>query len=124
MLSGRELNLCLLSSLLNSLNSEFILGDIKALSGLELINKVVLKKMVEIFSSQLSVSVGGLDLEDSIGDLEDGDVEGTSSEIVHSDELSVCLVLSEGEGSGSGLVNDSLHIEVGNLTSILSGLSL
>lgn len=41
--------------------------------------------LVEVLSSEERVAIGGLDLKNSLLDLQDGDIERTSSQIVHGD---------------------------------------
>jgi molecular chaperone DnaK len=39
------------------------------------------RRSVEVFAAQIGIAVGALDLEDAVPDLEDGDIEGASSEV-------------------------------------------
>ena len=122
--SGGQLALSLLSCLTDALNCTLIGGNVNSGLALELTGHEVLQLHVEVLTTESSVTVGGLDLENSTRDLENGDVESTTTEIVHSDDLAVGLVHAEGKGSRSRLVNDALNLEVGNLAGILSCLSL
>jgi len=74
----------------------------------------------------MSVTVGGLNFENTILNGEEGDIEGTTTEI--EDENGFLLldlfVETVGNSSGGGLVNDSLNVESSNGSSILGGLSL
>ena len=124
-LCGRgELNLSLLSSFTASLKSTLILHDIDATLSFELTYEEVLHLEIEVFTSESCVSVSGLNLEDTAGDFKDGDVKGAATEIVHSDDLSICLVHAEGKSRGSWLVDDTLDFKVCNLASVLCCLSL
>jgi len=91
---------------------------------LELFNQVFLKAEIEIFSSEGGITVGSLDLKDTTRDFEDGNIESSTSKIVNSNDFTVCLVKTESESSSSWFVDDSLDLKIGNLTSILGGLSL
>jgi len=122
--SGGKFTLGLLSSLTDSLDGSLVFSDVNSTLGLEFSLEEIYEFDIEIFTSKSGISVGGLHFEDTSGNLEDGDIEGTTTEIVNSNDLTVSLVLSEGEGSGGGLVDDTLNIEVSDLTSILGGLSL
>jgi hypothetical protein len=46
---------------------------------------------VEVVAAEVGVTVGGLDLEDAVAELEDGDVEGTATEVVDDDLLFLFL---------------------------------
>jgi len=122
--SGGKFTLGLLSSLTDSLDGSLVFSDVNSTLGLEFSLEEIYEFDIEIFTSKSGISVGGLHFEDTSGNLEDGDIEGTTTEIVNSNDLTVSLVLSESEGSGGGLVDDTLNIEVSDLTSILGGLSL
>jgi hypothetical protein len=122
--SGGEFTLGLLSSLTDSLDGSLVGLNINSTLGLEFSLEEILEFDIEIFASKSGISVGGLHFEDTSGNLEDGDIESTTTEIVNSDDLTVSLVLAEGEGSGGGLVDDTLNIEVSDLTGILGSLSL
>ena len=41
---------------------------------------------IEVLTTKMGVTVGRLDLEDTVGDFEDGDIEGTSTKIVDGDD--------------------------------------
>jgi hypothetical protein len=79
---------------------------------------------IEVLTTKVSVTVGGLDLEDTLLDLEDGDIESTTTEIVDSDNTVSLLLHTVGKSGGSRLVNDTEDVQAGNLTSILGGLTL
>ena len=74
----------------------------------------------------MGVTVGGLNLEDTFLNGEEGDIESTTSKIEDEDVLllSGLLVKTVGNGSGGWLVDDSKNLDTSDLTSILGGLSL
>merc|ERR1711957_33055 len=84
------------------------------------------ESVVEIFTTEMGVTVSGLDLEDAILNGEEGHIEGTTTEIEDEDvaQLAVLFVETVGNGGGGGLVDDSLHVHAGDGTSILGGLTL
>merc|ERR1719187_2588672 len=94
---------------------------------LELVDKVVDHAVVEIFSTQMGVASGGLDLEDALFDGQDGDVKGTAAKIEDQD-VALCRALlfvqAVGDGSSGGLVDDPKHVEAADDSSILGSLSL
>jgi len=90
-----------------------ISSDVDSSLLLELSDAVVDKHIVEIFSSQVGVSIGSLDLENSIFDTEERHIKGATTEIKNED-ISFALILlveSISDGSGGWLVNDSLNVE-------------
>ena len=123
---GGQLALGLLGLLPEPLEGKNVAGKIDTGLLLVLGHDVVLEGLVKVLTSEEGVTVGGLDFEDTVTDLQDGDIEGTTSKIVNSDGLlgGVLLGKTVSEGSSSGLVDDSLNINTGDLTSVLGGLPL
>jgi hypothetical protein len=120
----RKLLLGLLSGLSHSLESKLVTLDVHTLLLLELSDEILLEAEIEVLTTEGGVTVGGLDLKDTSGDFEDGDIESTTTEIVNSDDLTVGLVKTESKSGSGGLVDNSLDLKVGNLASVLGCLSL
>ena len=124
LIGGRELLLGFLSSFPDSLEGQLIASDVHVMLTLELFDQELLQNKVEVLTSKRSVTVGSLDLKDTTCDLKDGDIEGATTKVVDSNDLAISLVETEGKGGSSRLVDDSLDLKVGDLTSILGSLSL
>lgn len=120
----RQLNLGLLSSLTDTLDGHAIVGQVDTSLLLEVLNNVADQSDIEVLTTQVSVTVGGLDLEDTLLDLQNGDIESTATKIVDGDHTVSLLLETVGEGSSSGLVNNTENVQTGNLTGILGGLTL
>ena len=82
--------------------------------------------MIEILSTKMGVTVGRLNLEDTLINLKDGDIESTTSKIEDEDVLlALSLLVETVSNGGSGwLVDDSQNIESCDSSSILGSLSL
>mmetsp|Transcript_108569 Transcript_108569/g.151705 ORF Transcript_108569/g.151705 Transcript_108569/m.151705 type:complete len:209 (-) Transcript_108569:176-802(-) len=91
---------------------------------LEDLHEVLHHALVEVFSTQVGVAVGGHHLKDAVVDGEEGDIKGSTAEVVHKDVLLRLLVQTVCDGCSSGLVDDTQHVQAGNHTSILGGLAL
>lgn len=92
---------------------------------LVLLGEVLDHSVVEILSSQVGISGGSEDLEHSVVDGKQRDIEGSSSQVVHDDlGLSTLLVESVSDGGGGGLVDDSKDGQSGDRSGVLGGLSL
>mmetsp|Transcript_47377 Transcript_47377/g.122564 ORF Transcript_47377/g.122564 Transcript_47377/m.122564 type:complete len:273 (-) Transcript_47377:287-1105(-) len=120
---GRQLNLSLFSGLTEPLYGKTVFAEINTLFFLELGHQVIQKACVKVFTTKECVSVGSLHFENSVGHLKDGDIESTTTKIVHGKKLLV-LVHSVSKSGSCGLVDDSCDIKASNATSILSGSSL
>lgn len=121
---GGKLNLGLLSGLTDTLDSHAVVVEIDVLLLLELLDEVTDKGNVEIFTSQVSVTVGGLDLKHTVLDLKDRDIEGTTSKIVDSDDVVVGLVKTVSKSGSGRLVDDTEDVQASDLTGVLGSLTL
>mmetsp|Transcript_13431 Transcript_13431/g.20742 ORF Transcript_13431/g.20742 Transcript_13431/m.20742 type:complete len:362 (+) Transcript_13431:1066-2151(+) len=107
------------------LDGLLVLGAVEAGLLLELLQEILHDTLIEIFSSQVSVSGGGQHLEHTRVDGQDGNVKGSTSQIVNHNVLFlVFLIESVSDGGSSGLVDNSQHIQPGDGTSIFGGLTL
>ncbi len=116
--------LCLLCCFLQALQSHAILGQVDAVFLLELINKVLDDTMVEIFTAEEGVTIGGANFYDVVTDFENRDIESTTAEVEDSDLLVGLLVETVRQRSRSRLVDDTLDFKTGDLASILGSLTL
>jgi hypothetical protein len=121
---GGQLDLGLLGSLADTLDGHAVAVQIDALFLLELLDEVANKSDVEILATEMSVAVGRLDLKDAVLDLEDGDIESTTTEIVDGDNGVGSLVETVGKGGGGRLVDDTQDVQSSNHTGVLGGLTL
>ena len=101
-------------------------GEVLLVLALELLDEVVDEAVVEILTTQVSVTSGGLDLEDTLLDGQKRHIESSTTEIEdeHVALTSGLLVKTVGDGSGGGLVDDTKDVETSDHTSILGGLTL
>jgi hypothetical protein len=93
----------------------------------ELLLEVLKEVGVEVLTTQVSVTSGSLDGEDTTLDVKKGDIESSSTEIVDENvALLVGLAGTETVGdSGSGrLVDDTEDVEASDGTGVLGGLPL
>jgi len=93
----------------------------------ELLLEVIEKVGVEILSTQVSVSSGSLDGEDTTLNVKEGHIESSSTEIVDEDvSLLVGLSGTEtvGDSGGGRLVDDTEDVKTSDGTGILGGLTL
>ena len=93
---------------------------------LKLINEVVNETVVKVLTTQVSVAGGGLDLEDTLLDSQERNIEGTTTKIEDEDVALTLDLLVEtvGNGRSSGLVDDTEDVQAGDETSILGSLTL
>ena len=126
LMGGREGSLGLLALGSESSEGSVVSLDVDLGLLLELLNAELDEDVIEIFSSEMGVSVGSFDLEDTILNGEEGDIEGTTTEIEDKDVslLSILFVETVSNGGSGGLVDDSLDVHSSDGSSILGGLSL
>ena len=82
------------------------------------------ERSVEVVSPKPGVPVRREDLEDSVRDSEERDVEGAAAEIIDRDDPVLQPSKSVGEGRGSRLVEQPYHFEPGDLSRVARRLSL
>ena len=81
--------------------------------------------MVEVVAAEVGVAVSGEHFKHTATKFEDRDIERTAAEVEHGNlHILVCLVDTVGKGCCGGFVHDTLHVEAGNLTCFLRGLTL
>ena len=122
-----ELVLGPLGRLLEPLQRHAVLLQVDAGLLLEALGQPVDDALVEVLAAQEGVAVGGLDLEDALVELEDGDVEGAAAEVVDRDLLALAgllLVDAVGQRGRGRLVDDAQHVEAGDAAGVLGGLAL
>ena len=93
---------------------------------LELRGEVVDKTVVEVLTTKVSVTGGGLDLEDTLLDGQERNIESTTTKI---EDENVALALNllvktVGNGGSGGLVDDTEDVEASNETGVLGSLTL
>lgn len=116
-----------LASSAETTESTSITGEILASLALELLLEVLKEVSVEILTTKVSVTSGGLDSEDTTLDVQQGHIEGTTTEIVDEDvTLLLRLAGAEtvGDSGSSRLVDNTENVQASDGTGILGGLTL
>lgn len=116
-----------LASSAETTESTSITGEILASLALELLLEVLKEVSVEILTTKVSVTGGSLDSEDTTLDVQQGHIEGTTTEIVDEDvTLLLRLAGAEtvGDSGSSRLVDNTENVQASDGTGILGGLTL
>ncbi len=80
--------------------------------------------LVEIIATQEGIAAGGPHLENPFAHIQDGNVERSTAQIVHCDDLVILFVQSIRQGGSRRLVDDAQHFQPGDLAGILGGIAL
>ena len=93
---------------------------------LELLAEVGDETVVEVLTTQVSVTGSGLDLEDTLLDGEQGNIESTTTQVEDEDVALTLGLLVEtvGDGGSGGFVDDTEDVETGDGTSVFGGETL
>ena len=93
---------------------------------LEFVCEVVDETVVEVLTTQVSVSSSRLNLEDTLFNGQEGDIECTTTQIEDKDVALAfsLLVKTVGDGGSSGLVDNTEDVKASNETSVLGSLTL
>ena len=102
LLGAGQLHLGLLGGFLEPLQRHGVLRQVDALVLLELVHQPVDDPLIEVVTTEVGVSVGALDLEDALGQLQDGDVVGAATEVEDRDGLVLLLFETVGEAAAVG----------------------
>ena len=106
-----KFNFRFFSCFLQALKRHRILAKIDLLFGLEFRSQPVDDHLVKVISTQVYVTVGGLHFKDPVSKFKDGDIEGSSAQVIDRNlHVYVFLVHAIGKGSSSRLVDDSLYL--------------
>src|SRR5699024_1787191 len=119
-----EFDLGLLGGLTQTLQGHLVLGQVDALRILEAFDQPVDDGLVPVVTTEVVVTVGGLDLHDAVTDLQEGDVEGTTTEVVDEDGGLVLLLQVVGQGGRGRLVDDAQDVQARDRACFLGGLAL
>lgn len=123
---GTERPLCALTRTPQTTKRTWVVTDIMLGLALEFVLEVLKKVVVEVLTTKMSVTCGCLDGEDTSSDVEQGDIEGSSTEIENEDKaLSLGLIVKTVcNGSRCGFIDDTEDVESSNLTRIFGSETL
>ncbi len=103
----RQIFLGLLARFLEALQGHGILAQVDAILVLKLAGHIVDQHLVEVVAAQVGIAVGGLDLEDAVADVEDGDIERAAAQVEDGDLFIFLFVEAIGQRCGRRLVDDA-----------------
>jgi hypothetical protein len=108
---GRQFHLRLFRRLLEALQRHGVLAQVDPLVLAELFHQPVDDPLVEVVAAQMGITVGRLDLEDALAQLQHGDVVGAAAQVVDGDLLVLLLVQPVRQRGRRRLVDDAKHLE-------------
>lgn len=123
---ARKSALGTLTSAAETTDSTGIIGNIVLALALELGLEVLEEGVVKVFTAKMGVTSSSFDGKDTARDVEERDIESSSTQVEDQDILLLLglLVQAIGNGSSGGLVDDTEDLETSNRTSILGGQTL
>ena len=121
---GGKLLLRLLSGFLQSLHCHLIAGQIHAFLCLEFADHPFHDALIKIITAKACITIGGKNLDDTVADLDDGNIEGTAAKVINHDLLFLLVVQTICQCSCRRLVDDTLYIQSCDLSCILGCLTL
>ncbi len=111
LLRARKLDLRLFRRFLQPLQCLPVTAQINAVLALELVAEPVNDLLVEVVTTEMRVTVRGIDLEHAFGDVEDRDVVRATTKVVDGNPLVLFLVNTVGERACRRLVDDAQHVQ-------------
>ena len=119
-----QLDLGLLSSLLQALHGNLVAGEVHIVGALELADHPLHNALIEVIAAQTVVACGGQNLDNAVINVQNGHVEGTAAQVIDHDLLGLLLIHTVGKSGCGRLVDDTLHVQTGDLAGVLGGLTL
>ena len=103
-----------------------VIRDVELRLALELVLEVLEERVVEVLTTQVSVTGSRLDGEDTTRDVQKGHIESTTTEIEDEDVLLRLrlTVKTVGDGGGGRLVDDTEDVKTGDRTGVLGRQTL
>ena len=121
---GRKLFFRLLCRFFQSLESHLVVGKIHALGSLELCKHVVCDLLVKVIAAQTVVAGCSQNFDDTVADLDDGNIECTAAEVINHDLLLFFVVKAVCKSCCCRLVDDTFYIKACDLAGVLGSLTL
>jgi len=119
-----ELDLGALRSFLQPLAGHLVLRQVDAVLVLELGHQPVDDALIPVVAAQSRVTLGRLDLENALADIQQGDIEGATTKVEDQNRLLLIgLVQAVCQGSRGGLVDNPVDGQPGDLAGFLGGLT-
>ena len=72
----------------------------------------------------MSVTISGKNFEDSIANIKDGNIKGTTTEVEDGDFFIFVRVDTIGQGSGGRLIDNTLDFKTSDFAGVFGGLAL
>jgi hypothetical protein len=130
-LDGGKLALGLLDGEHEAALGAGVLVDVgEAHGGEDLLEDVLGDEVINILTTKTGVTTSGLDLEDAVVNLEDGNIEGTTTKIEDKNGLGLGVdvdglaIKTISKSSSGGLVDDTENLKTSNLTGVLGSSTL
>ena len=121
----RQFNLGLFGSFLQTLHSHRVGCQVGTFVVLELLYQPVDDSLVEVITTQVSITVGRKHFEYAATELQDRDIERTTTQVEYGDlHIFVGLIHTVSQGGCGRFVYNTLNVQTCNLTGFLRSLTL
>ncbi|BBG29039.1 hypothetical protein ZBT109_0241 [Zymobacter palmae] len=129
LLSAGQFDFGFFSGFFQTLHSQRVARQVDSAVSFELFNQVVDDRVVEVFTTEEGVTVGGQHFElgfaVNVSYFDDGYVEGTTTQVVYRDRFVTTGLVHTVSQSGSGrLVDDTFDVQTRDAASVFSCLAL
>ena len=79
---------------------------------------------MEIFTFKMGITGGSQDLENTILNGKEGNIESTTTKVIHNDLRFITLLETVGNSGSGRFIDNTQNLETGDCSSVLSSLSL
>ncbi len=121
---ARQFDLGLFSSFLQPLERQLVAAQVNTVILFELVSQEINNALVEILTTEESITIGGFHFENTVADFKHRHIKGTAAEVIDHDRAGFLFVETIGEGGCGRLIDNPKHFKPGDLAGILGGLTL
>ena len=121
---GAELFFGFFSFVFDTLHGSCILAKIDTILVFKIFENVINNLVIEVFTAEVSITVGRFYFKDAIAKLKDGDIESTTTKIEDDNLLVIFLIETISESCCGRLVDNTANLEASDFTGIFGGLAL
>ena len=123
--AARKLDFSLLCCLFQTLHSHRVFAEVDAVFALEVSSQPVDNNVVEVVTAEVGIAIGRFNLKHTVAKLQNRDIEGTTTKVVHSNlHILASLVKTVCQSSSSRLVDNTANFKTCNLASLFGCLTL
>ena len=102
----------------------FVFGKIHSGFFFEFGDDVINDAVIKVISTEESITIGRFNFENTVTQLEDGDIEGPTTQVINNNGFIFSFIQTVCQRGGSGFIDDPLDVESGYFPCLFGSLAL